>query len=411
MYRIFLTLLALSSFLLADWNASPIAVNASDNPGTWNVHYIAGFRKIARIGNTVVLVCPYSSGERLYRSTNNGASWTQIDDNLTRTGCIISGADSTFYYFFHISSTIYMVKFYKDNSPPTPTAIYSNSAVSTTATGTYRCMSAAVDSTGKIYVAAHWGSSDQIYVLSSTNGGENWYGPYQVSVSGTTWSMPAIEVTPNNLLIAVYQNYSNSYPTFAKSSDGGLNWTRTQIVAALRANPTPLCLGDSIYVFAQNGTNATVWHVSADEGATWSSAGVVNTTCGYGDPTAALGSDKTIYVAFRSSDGSGLPPSTCGNMSKFRLAQSTNYGSTWTYPDDGYDLAERCCERSHIRYQTWFNYGGPLEWMWGQYTLSGTQYVIYYDINTDVTIFQQSEETPPAAEKSTFKIKILDITD
>ena len=416
MYRILLILLSLASFLMADWPHNPISVNGSENPGTWNAHYMNGHPKIARIGNTVCLIGNYAGGERLYKSTNAGETWSQIDQNVGVFGStIISGRDSIFYYFIRSGVNLQMIKFYKDGTPPAPSTIYSNSAVQYSGTSSYRCMSAAVDSTGKIYLAAHWGNTvDQIYVLSSLDSGTTWSGPYLVSVAGTRWNMPSISVTNNNIPVITYQGYNDHTIWFAKTNDGGLNWTRTQATAALGSNPTIMCFSDSIYIFLQNGSNACQWTRSADEGATWSAFATIETTLGYGDPTGAMGSDSTIYVSFRSSNGSGLTTGGTGDRFKSRFAQSVNWGTAWTFPDtDGYtDFTTRTVERCHVRYQTFFNYGGQLEWFWGQYMSSGTQYVIYYDTNTDMTILDESAGAAPAApEQSIFQIKIIDIID
>ena len=64
---------------------------------------------------------------------------------------------------------------------------------------------------------------------------------------------------------------------------------------------------------------------------------------------------------------------------------SPDLGQTWQFVDSYYD-AERTGTRNQIRYQTWWNYGGPLEWIWMQYEDGGTNRPIYYDINADVEI-------------------------
>jgi len=50
-----------------------------------------------------------------------------------------------------------------------------------------------------------------------------------------------------------------------------------------------------------------------------------------------------------------------------------------------------------MRYQKWWNYGGPLEWTWEQYLSSNTNLrPVYHYINTDIQIYnaeQQSHES------------------
>jgi hypothetical protein len=74
---------------------------------------------------------------------------------------------------------------------------------------------------------------------------------------------------------------------------------------------------------------------------------------------------------------------------------SPDLGETWEFVDNHYN-AERTGTRSQIRYQTWWNYGGPLEWIWMQNEDSGINRPIYYDSNTDVQIYDaQSSTVPP----------------
>ena len=65
---------------------------------------------------------------------------------------------------------------------------------------------------------------------------------------------------------------------------------------------------------------------------------------------------------------------------------SPDLGGTWNFLNEYY-TAERTGTRSQVRYQTWWSYGGPLEWIWMQYEGGGTNRPIYYDINTQVQIY------------------------
>jgi len=81
-----------------------------------------------------------------------------------------------------------------------------------------------------------------------------------------------------------------------------------------------------------------------------------------------------------------------GNGCRERVVRSTDKGVSWTFPDDYFydsddNLTERTGTRSQMRYQTFFNYGGPLEWIWMQYEDGGNNRPIYYDINSAVKIF------------------------
>jgi hypothetical protein len=69
--------------------------------------------------------------------------------------------------------------------------------------------------------------------------------------------------------------------------------------------------------------------------------------------------------------------------------RSTDNGATWAEVDKHYN-AERPGTRNCIRYQTWWNYGGPLEWCWLQHVNGETIIPTYYDINTNVNIYNRT---------------------
>jgi hypothetical protein len=395
----------------ADWrDRSASAINSAANPGAVNPHYNSGGRRMVRINGVTLALAPESSGEKIYRSDNNGTSWEPIDSNPTFSGCLISGAEEYVYNFYISGDNIYMVKFKYNESPPAAVSIYNAATVSETGTGAYRAVNAIVDETGTLYVAAHWGSTDQIYILRSDDGGLSWDGPFALSTGSGPWYYQHLEVNTENVLVAVYDNFDASQITFAKSFNRGETWQRIIIAQENpTSNPSILTVGtDDIFVFTQSGVSGRVglvYNHSSNLGDSWDGWRVIDPTCGYADPSPALGSDGTIYVAFRSNNGSGLTAGSCGDQCKSRLAMSSNGGDTWTFPDDNYAYPERVGTRNQIRYQTWFNYGGPLEWIWMQYTNSGSQHPIYYDINTDITIYNSQQDLQQMRSKIETDIK------
>jgi hypothetical protein len=394
-----LILLTFTINVFAGWrDHSPIPINANSNPGEVNVHANSGGRRIVRINNVTIALAAELGGEKTYRSSNNGQNWQEIDNNNTYSGCLITGKNEMVYHFYRYDTRIYMVKFKYNDDPPDPVNIYDNPAVGTTQTGVYRTLNATVDSSGNIYIAIHWGEPDQMYMLSSSNEGQSWTDPVQVSSGNGVWYYPHIEVSANNILYCVYNHWDTHAMYVAKSIDAGETWTRKLISQEQTYNNSLLTAGSNdLYVFAQSGESdyrGLVFNHSGNQGEDWDGWELIDPTCGYADPSPGLGNDGTIYVAFRSSNGSGLTGGSCGDQSKSRLAMSSNSGQTWSFPDDYYAANERVGTRSQIRYQTWFNYGGPLEWIWMQYTDGGAQHPTYYDINTDVTI--QSNISTPA---------------
>ena len=74
--------------LAAGWEQSwPVPINSSENPGQVNSHANSGGRRIVRIHDTTLAICPHLSGDRIYRSTNDGASWQMIDADGGYSGC------------------------------------------------------------------------------------------------------------------------------------------------------------------------------------------------------------------------------------------------------------------------------------------------------------------------------------
>ena len=67
----YLLVLPISSF--AGWSDhAPVPINSVANPGAVNPHANSGGRRIVRISGTTISIAPHGSGERTYRSTDNG---------------------------------------------------------------------------------------------------------------------------------------------------------------------------------------------------------------------------------------------------------------------------------------------------------------------------------------------------
>jgi len=385
-----------SELSFAGWNDHiPSPINSSANPGGVNPHYNSGGRRIVRINNVTIALAPEWNGEKTYRSSDNGINWNLIDSSPTFSSCLITGANEYVYHFYQSGENIYMVKFRYNENPPNPIVIYSDPAVSQSASGSYRAVNAIVDSNSTLFVAAHWGATDQLYLLRSSDEGVSWDGPFLINAGGGPWYYPHLEVNSENVLFCTYDNVLSTHMMFAKSFDQGETWTRVLLSDQNpTSNPAILTIGaNEIFVFAQSqvsGRVGLIYNHSVNQGNTWGGWTVIDPNCGYADPSPALGDDGTIYVAFRSSNGTGVTTGSCGDQSRSRLGMSVDNGNTWTFPDNYYN-AERTGTRNQIHYQTWFNYGGPLEWIWMQYESGGTEHPIYYDINVDVHIFNLSQ--------------------
>lgn len=389
----------------AGWqDQSPLSINADATPGPVDPHANSGGRRIVRIGDTVIALCADQSGEKTYRSTDNGATWHEIDSNSGYSGSLVTGPDSRVFHFILSGDRLAMIRFQYLGTPEAPRTVHQDSALGETATGVYRAVNATVDADGVLYVAAHWGNPDQVFVFASSDQGESWSGPYQVSAGVGPWYYTHLEVTPANRLVAVYDSFGGEQHSiyFAASTGNGASWTRRLISTEQTFNPALLPVSDDLLlVFAQSmeeSHKGMVVNTSTNGGESWSGWRLVDPTCGYADPSPGLGADgRTIYVAYRSSNGTGISAGSCGDRCRSRMAMSSDQGRTWQFVDDHYD-AERTGTRSQIRYQTWWNYGGPLEWIWMQYEDGGAQHRTYYDVNSDVTIMNRQDIEPPASD-------------
>lgn len=370
----------------------PVSINSS--PGAVQPHYNSGNRRIVRMGDTVIALCPESSTQdHTYRSTDDGATWSEIDTDGSYSGCLITGDNETVYHFYYTaSSSVYMVKFKYDATPGAPVAIQGG-------IGTIQAdkdIGATVDADGKLYVVYHHGSPDALYLITSSDEGVTWSAPSTIASGGNGYYYARPEVTSDGLLIITYCGWSDETIYFAKSSNGGQTWTTTQLASSHTANPDILPVdSDTFYVFAQTHVNpyGLVFRKTDDTGATWTDWAVIEattSTVGYGDPSSALGSDGTVYVSYRNDSQTGSA------AWREHVAASSDGGATWSVVYDYDEAAERVGTRSHLRYQTWWNYGGKLEWTWMQYVNSGANRPIYYDYNDDVFIqsLMGDEEAP-----------------
>ncbi|MFH1585151.1 MAG: sialidase family protein [archaeon] len=388
---LFLGILLVGWVVAQGWNHAPTPVNS--NSGQPDPHWNSGNKRIVRINDTVIALAPnVYAHDIMWRSIDDGTTWTEIDDAglSSYSGVLITGPSNYIYHFYRNNdNNIYMVKFIYDDSPPSPVSIQSIAASST---GAYRSVSASVDSTGKLYVIYHAGDPDGVYIISSSDSGTTWDGPYTIQAPSTyNYYYPRIDIDVDNNILVVYSGgYGQSVqPTyFSKSTDGGETWpSRVTIAANNRPNPDILSTNASTYyIFTQSHDilDGCVFTKSIDGGATWSAFAQVEatiSTSGYADPSSALGDDGTIYVSYRNDMVAGA------NNWREHISASSDGGATWSVVDDYDEAIMRTGTRSHLRYQTWWNYGGPLEWTWMQYDDSDTNRLIYYDINTDVNIY------------------------
>lgn len=384
----------------AAWDRTATTVDTSLISG--NYHYNSGGRRMVRINNTIIEICSQGSSDYTYRSTNNGNTWTRIDTDGSFSGCLIAGTDSMVYHFYRYNTGVRLVKFKYNETPPAPVTIYSSSSLGTGSHGAYNMLNAIVDQNGNLYVSVHGdgsasGYNDHLFLLTSDKTGAAWnVSTIRSGSSSHSWGFVHLEVSTDNTLYAVYSEWGSYSIQLSTSTNGGSSWSHQEIASGKIYNPSILTVGDdTVYVFAQSSLSSQlrglVFRRSTNSGSSWGGWTQIDGTSisGYADPSPGLGSNGTIYIAYRSGARPDLSGVGGGAGLRERLAMSTNSGTSWTFPDNYfYDAngnpTERVGTRSQVRYQTWWNYGGPLEWTWMQEV--NTQLETFYDVNTDVQI-------------------------
>ncbi|MEZ4600301.1 MAG: sialidase family protein [Syntrophotaleaceae bacterium] len=374
----------------SDWEHEPTYIETAMDAG--NTHYNSGGRRLVRIDNTTLALVVDGANDHLYRTQDNGASWTEIDSEAGFSGCLLTGPGSYVYHFSRFGTSVRMVKFiYNATTIPAPINIFTNMGLSNH--GAYTMLNGTVDADGNLYVFIHFDTGtggDTIFLLKSEDHGSTWNPPVTVRTGNGNHSYGYMhsDVTPEGDIVLAYSEWGSLSSQFAISSDGGDTWSHTEIASGSIYNPCILPVGNNeIYVFAQSDpNNGLVFKKSSDSGATWPATWTSiqsNHTGGYADPSAALGSDGTIYVAFR---GAETLTALSDDLREF-MARSVDGGASWDFPDK-HLAGGRVGTRSNLRYQTWYNYGGPLEWTWLEENgLNTNIYPTMYDINSGVNIF------------------------
>jgi hypothetical protein len=372
------------------------ATTIDETTDAGNVHYNSGGRRIVRMNETTIALVNHGSSDNIYRSADNGVQWTPIDFEDGFSGCLVSGVGNFVYHFSRYGSNVRMVKFlYNAVTVPAPVNIFTS--LGSSDYGAYTMLNATVDENGSLYVFVHCDTGsggDTIFLLKSSDEGATWSAPITVRAGDNIHSYGSMhsDVTADGDIILVYSEWGSLSSQFAVSHDDGGTWTHVQIAergvpGQWVSNPAVLPVGSAdIFVFGQSpDLDGLVFKKSTDAGVTWSSNWTsiqANHTNGYADPSPALGSDGTIYVAFR---GASSSTALSDDLREY-IAMSTDNGNTWTFPDNHLS-GGRVGTRSTLRYQTWHNYGGPLEWTWLEEAGEDTEvYPTMYDQNINVTI-------------------------
>ncbi|MBI5551781.1 MAG: exo-alpha-sialidase [Desulfobacterales bacterium] len=341
----------------ADRNFAPVAIHLASNTGDPDVYYVHDRRRIVRVHDTILALAPTGARDQIYRSTDNGANWTQLGNNPLNTysSFLLSVGNETVFHFFRNGDKVYMVKFRYDAPPPPPMVIYTDANLAYTSHGVYGRVAGTVDRDGVLFVAVHGNATgvdasnpDSIYLIESEDNGATWTrsGEARVIRQGNadrSWGFMHLDVSGDNELLCVYAAWNGEALEVASSSDRGRSWKTTQLASGGIYKPAVLPVNDrEIYVFAQsrasdhasNPIKGLVFNKSEDSGATWSGWQTIDGSAPAGDddPSPGLGSDGAIYVAYGSWARSDSIDTQNGEALRQRLAVSDDGGKTWRVP-------------------------------------------------------------------------------
>ncbi len=190
----------------------------------------------------------------------------------------------------------------------------------------------AADSTGNIYVMA-WGDSERnVYFTRSTDGGETWTGPTNITGIGNSLHPDIVADKAGNLyIIWDWRKSLTSYNlNFGRSVDGGDTWS-TSVIKSDIGPPGGLSLavddsGNINVVWADGPAYSTDTEIyfsrSTDDGASWSVAvALSDTEASSSLPVIATDSVGNINVAWHHD----YPI----DSTKIFFARSHTNGATW----------------------------------------------------------------------------------
>lgn len=197
------------------------------------------------------------------------------------------------------------------------TRIQALSNLSTSA-GSMRPMVAADGNNVYVSFVQVIGGAEEVQLLRSTDGGQTWSGPVNVSAQDSLSSAsPVIAAAGGTVLVAYWErNATIDRVLVRRSTDGGASFGSATTLAMPAARPALAMAGSSAHVVYDNfgSTLTTVeYRRSTDGGATWQSAVTLSNASGGTGPAVAI-SGTAVHAAWsgggvllyrRSTDGGG----------------------------------------------------------------------------------------------------------
>lgn len=352
---------------------SPYPIN-NEYAGTTDDHYLLGGSKMVRNDHTVISLVPQGEVEVTFRSFADGDSgtWIPIDTN-SHSGCIVIDSSNRVHHFYRDSEGKRRLMWlnYPIDTTAMPEAVKIDSLESTSGYAfydTYLFESATVNSKNEIYVTMT-GLTDDSCFIWKYDGSWGSRLPVPDVVDGY---QPDLKCGVDDTLFLVVSRsneaVASKYHFIGKSYDGS-SWSVNEYGPG-QVNLVILpSRDDSIHLFAQTSTGLQ-HRLSTDNAETWGSWSLIQSTSGYADPSVALDSDWKIYVNMRND-----PADDDVYYNYFMLSEDG--GENFAFIDSLTTGEDEVGAKTGIRYQMWYNGGGPIERIWKQDIGAVNQ--IYYD--------------------------------
>ena len=308
------------------------------------------------IGNDGVLYLFYGGESQILyfkKSTDKGVTWSDEKEIWTggyRTGpdgrmaisVTGSGATANVFLAWGLPTSIGSLAFAYSINGGSTFQFTNGTGIEdpTTVGGAYVSMYAkgTVGTDAKIYISYQHFTTKETGFIKLINSG-SWPSPNLLSIDNTANSgfNTSISVVPDGGSTNIFITYSkfnsgSDKIILSKSIDDGSNFTNTDIVSESRVypnNPTSIFAidKDNIYVIYNDTNGQMIINKSVNGGSDWISpiSKIGTNVTGINDlAVTGSGADTNLFISYFE---------TINNVTKLRLAYSTNNGASWKYHD------------------------------------------------------------------------------
>jgi fibronectin type 3 domain-containing protein len=313
-----------------------------------------GGRKIVRLSNGWIVACATnnSSGSVFfYVSKDNGVTWSSLcqcsfPGDSYRNPAIAASGTTVYVLMAHVQTSIQEACFVGfDATTITPGTNLHGSRKTVDSESTIGTTTLAIDGTGALHAAwsvkgGSYVNSYNIFYSKSTDGGNTWASPTQITTSNTAGldnTNPCIVVRSNNYPTIIWQYSGNN--SILSATWNGSAWGSAKTVyndgSYAQASPCAAVDGnDKIHVTwhgkdaTDNAKNNIRYSRSSDGGQTWSAATKLTSGNTYDQqyPSITIDQNNQIRVFFQGRSS--------GSYDQIRKIESSDGGSTWSSVTD-----------------------------------------------------------------------------